>query len=187
MRRLEIRPGFVALLCFLFYISPGAIFWPFLILSALHELGHLAVLTMFGVKVRYIRFGVLGTVMETEPMSQMHEAICALAGPVVNLFCFWALRPCLPGTALISLLLGCYNLLPVYPLDGGRALRALLCLCLPLRAAIIAESTAAVLTLSAVGIGVIAMHRSFGLIALIIYGLFLLRIVLERNCCCDSA
>lgn len=187
MKRLEIRPGFVAFLCLLFYISPGAIFWPFLILSALHELGHLAVLTMFGVKVRHIRFGVLGIVMETAPMPQMQEAICALAGPVVNLFCFWALRPCLPGAALISLLLGCYNLLPVYPLDGGRALRAVLCLCLPLRAASIAESIAAALSLAAVGIGIIAVHRSLGWIALLFYGLFLVRLVFERNCCCDSA
>ena len=187
MKRLEIQPGFVALLCFLFYISPAAVFWSFLICSLLHELGHLAALTFFSVKVRHIRLGALGTVMETEPMAQSTEVICALAGPLVNLFCFWALRPCLPGAALISLLLGCYNLLPVYPFDGGRALRAILCLCLSLRAGLFAESVIAALTLAAIGIGVIALYRGFGFLPLIVYCMLLVRIAIERNYCCESA
>lgn len=43
-----------------------------------------------------------------------------------------ALRKAYATCAAISLLLGLFNAMPVYPLDGGRALRAGLCLVLPL-------------------------------------------------------
>ncbi len=183
MKRLEVRPGFVAELCVLYYLSPGAVFWAFLAGAFLHELGHLAALTAFGITITQIRLGALGAVMRTEPMSHPVEAVCALAGPTVNLFCFWALRSYLPGAALVSLLLGCYNLLPVYPLDGGRALRAILSLFLSLHIAEILGQIIAVLTLGGIGLLVAWARGRFGLLPLGLYMLLLAR--MAANFCCQ--
>ncbi len=187
MKRLEVRPGFVALLCFLFYISPGMVFWSFLMLSALHELGHLAVLRIFSIQVRKIRLGAFGAVMDTAPMSFFQEAICALAGPMVNIVCFFLLKGSAPGTALLSLLLGCYNLLPVFPLDGGRALRALLCSLMPLKAARIAEMTASILTLAAIACLSVQQKDTFGILPLWLFTILLGHLCFERNTCCELA
>lgn len=186
MKRFEITPGAVALLCFLFYVSEIEVFFAFLLLSVLHELGHLAAMLLFGVEVRKIRVGILGTVISTAPMPLTAEIFCSLAGPFVNLFCFWVLRPCLPGAALISLLLACYNLLPVYPLDGGRALRGMLCLCLPVDVADKAEGMVMLLFLGAMALAVWQLSAGFGWMPLLIFAALIVRVALERNYSCES-
>ena len=186
MKRLSVTPGFVALLCFLYYISETEVFLAFLLLSLLHELGHLATICLLGIRVRQIRVGAMGTVISTAPMPLGVEAVCALAGPLVNLFCFWVLRPVYLDAALISLLLACYNLLPVYPLDGGRALRAVLQLCLPLNAAEGMEKAMMLLTLVAVFLSTVHFYPEFGILPLMICAVLLGRLMMERNYCCES-
>jgi len=187
MKRLEVRPGFVALLCFLFYISPGIVFWSFLMLSALHELGHLALLRIFSIQVGKIRLGAFGAVMNTAPMSFFQEAICALAGPIVNIICFFLLKRRAPGAALLSLLLGCYNLLPVFPLDGGRSLRAILCSLMPLKAAMAAEMAVSILTLAAIALLSARLKDTFGILPLWLFTILLGHLCFERNTCCVLA
>lgn len=58
-------------------------------------------------------------------MAAWKEALCALAGPVGS-FSVVLLAEYFPEAALFGLVQGLYNLLPVYPLDGGRILRCLL-------------------------------------------------------------
>lgn len=186
MKRFSITPGFVALLCFLYYITDTYVFLSFLILSLLHESGHLAVMCFFGIRLRSVRVGTLGTVISAASMPLWMEAVCALSGPLVNLFCFWVLRPVCLDAALISLLLACYNLLPVYPLDGGRALRSALLLCLPLHIAEGIEKAVMLLTLGAVLLGAAHCCPEFGILPMMICALLIGRLVMERNYCCES-
>ena len=110
----------------------------------LHELGHSLVGQRFGMRIRSITLFVFGGVaeMEGEPRSARAEFWMALAGPAVSLVlagAFW----CLSLTALvadwpvavlgvvrelafINAVLVVFNLVPAFPLDGGRVLRALL-------------------------------------------------------------
>ena len=69
----------------------------------------------------------MGAEIETEAMSSFQELIAALAGPVGGL-CLLVLSHWIPHIAICGLFQSAYNLLPVYPLDGGRALRCFITL-----------------------------------------------------------
>ena len=101
------------------------------ILSAalLHELGHLLVLGLLGGRVTGMRVSVFGAELTTDAarLSYPGEIAAVLAGPAVNLLCGLALaglRAWVAAGAHLSLCL--FNLLPVRPLDGGRALYLLI-------------------------------------------------------------
>lgn len=100
--------------------------------AAIHEAGHWLVLRSLGAQVAGLRIGILGAVLETDRRSLSYggELAAVLAGPAVNLLSAllltllggerWAV---LTGAHLV---LGMFNLLPVIPLDGGRALYLLI-------------------------------------------------------------
>ncbi len=109
----------------------------------LHELGHSLVAQRLGVTVRSITLLPLGGLALTEnlPRRPRDEMLIALAGPAVNfvlaLLIFIGRVSGALGGELIdyilvaNLMLGGFNLVPAFPLDGGRVLRALLATRLP--------------------------------------------------------
>lgn len=90
--------------------------------AMIHEGCHIAAVSLCGEKIRGISLGAGGAVIETEPMSLWKEFLCILAGPAGGLAMLLLVR-WFPRTALCAAIHSLYNLLPVYPLDGGRALR----------------------------------------------------------------
>lgn len=109
----------------------------------LHEMGHSLVARHYGIQVLDITFWPLGGMarMSELPEDSKIEGAIAIAGPLVN-FALAAL--CLPAIiglglvgleglslfainfAVINLMLGLFNLIPAFPMDGGRVLRAYL-------------------------------------------------------------
>ncbi len=124
-------------------------FWTMGVVSSLllfasvliHELAHSLVAESRGLRVRDITLFIFGGVsnIKEEPRSAGDELLISLVGPVASLVLaavFWAVSrvASLPGPANgvveylagINLILGIFNLIPGFPLDGGRVLRALL-------------------------------------------------------------
>lgn len=129
MHRLDVGPGWVAMMCAFYYINPAGCFLPFCAAIVVHELGHVIALRACGIPIYGLRLNLGGAVLDTAPMDCCREMICALAGPAVNLLCIPVCR-WFPTFAMFSLCLAVFNLLPVLPLDGGRALQAALLLVL---------------------------------------------------------
>ncbi len=107
----------------------------------LHELGHSVVALRYKVPVRSITLFVFGGVAQigAEPPSAIAEFWIAIAGPITSFalaILFRLLQPLVsvfaPVLAIAEYLayingtLGLFNLIPGFPLDGGRVLRAIL-------------------------------------------------------------
>ncbi|MCS7057203.1 MAG: site-2 protease family protein [Thermoflexales bacterium] len=164
----------------------------------LHELGHSLVAQMFNIPVREIVLLPLGGValIAKSPERPIHELLIAVAGPVVNvviaaiLFVITggigidlmnvnalldALREPSLATMLVWLLfanisLVVFNLIPAFPLDGGRILRAILAMALGnARATRIA---AVIGQISAVILGIIGIANGQLLLTLIALFIF---------------
>lgn len=105
----------------------------------LHELGHALTARRYGIETRRIDLLPIGGVaqLEGEPGSARQELAIALAGPAVNFVLATVLFGVVTVTGLpvyglvgslmvANLTLGLFNLVPAFPMDGGRVLRALL-------------------------------------------------------------
>ena len=125
-RRLDLTPGFPAFLAAVWYFDSCGIFWPFLAAMTVHELAHAAVLLLLGGQIESVRLSFAQVELRTGLLSDRTELWSTAAGPGINLLCGWLFRRWMPAFAAVSLLLALFNLLPVWPLDGGRLLRILL-------------------------------------------------------------
>ena len=90
-----------------------------------HELCHYIALRLCGYTVSGIRISLKGVFMETEALSAVNEAICAYAGPIGALVLLLLARR-FPRVAVCTIVQSLYNLLPVFPLDGGRGVGCIL-------------------------------------------------------------
>lgn len=102
----------------------------------LHEFGHAIAARAYGIRTDNITLYPFGGVAAIKdlPRTPGQELVIALAGPLVNavLVALAVTGALFTGSqsllvvAGLNLIMGLFNLLPAFPMDGGRALRALL-------------------------------------------------------------
>lgn len=119
----DIRPGAVIFAALGLLLLPIRWLAAILLAGVVHELCHILFMLIQNIRIHNIRVGISGTVIFTESMSTLQELICAAAGPAGSL-CLLILLEVYPELALCGLAQGLFNLLPLYPSDGGRILRS---------------------------------------------------------------
>lgn len=165
-------------------------------LVLLHELGHSLAALGYGIPVKDITLLPIGGVarLERMPEKPLHELVVALAGPAVNVILAIGLLPVvvllavLQGTplsiamltqpGLLGLLaflltanvsLAVFNMIPAFPLDGGRVLRAILGFFMNYQQA--TQAAVAVGRTLAIGLGLFAVYN--GPISLLLIAVFI--------------
>ncbi len=145
----------VTMLLLLLLVLPGGVRWVFLVAAVfffvtVHELCHSLAAKRFGIKVKDITLLPIGGIssMSKMPERPVQELAIAIAGPLSNivilLVFFLPMKYLIGADALfhpistatwaltfayaywINLALAAFNLVPAFPMDGGRILRALL-------------------------------------------------------------
>ena len=150
----------------------------------LHELGHSLTARHYGIGVPRILLLPIGGMAEFEsiPRQPRRELLITLAGPAVNFAIVLLLLPLVPlphfwsdadievsfrglGQVVlwINLVMGTFNLIPVFPMDGGRILRSLLAMRWPyLRATAWAATIGKVLAAAGVVLMALVWHLYLG-------------------------
>ncbi len=191
--KLSVHPLFFAI--GIFYAGTGRIFEfaVYTVTAVIHELGHSLVASKSGYRLNRIVLMPFGAVVKgnIDGLKFSDEVKIALAGPLINLtvgFFFLALWWIVPeiyaftdlcvqanfATALV-------NLLPAFPLDGGRVLSAMLSIKLGSGKAFkISKALGITFGLSLFGLFVLSVFYTANL-SLLIFSLFVISGVLTRT------
>lgn len=127
---IDVSPGFCIIWAVLLLLLPLEWIAAAVTAAFVHECAHYITLRILGVSVFGITLGASGAMIETDGMSPVQELISALAGPAGSILMLMFIR-WIPQVSLCAGIQGLYNLLPVFPFDGGRALKSLLEICCP--------------------------------------------------------
>lgn len=147
----------------------------------IHEIGHVAMARELGwtvTEVQLLPFGGVATMEDAYATDPLDEIVVALAGPFLNVvmmgvsYLFWYgelwteewARFFLVSNATIAL----FNLLPIWPLDGGRILQAVFCWLLPYRKAALLSLTSSTL-LAGIMVGFSGLDMRVNLLVIGVY------------------
>jgi len=124
----------------LYWVVGAAISLLFFTSVLAHELSHALVARRFGLQVRDITLFIFGgaATLEGDARRPRDEALIAAAGPLTSLAigaALWGIEAAVGQAQMaavigwlgfINITLGLFNLIPAFPMDGGRVLRAIL-------------------------------------------------------------
>ncbi len=129
---------------YIYWLFGGGIALLMLVSVLLHELSHSLVSKSLGVEVKTITLFIFGGIaqMDEEPDTPIKELKIAIAGPLMSIFLFVIFSvlaylvnfinssEILIGTlryvSTINLILAVFNMVPAFPMDGGRVLRSII-------------------------------------------------------------
>ncbi|ADV64268.1 peptidase M50 [Isosphaera pallida ATCC 43644] len=156
----------------------------------LHELGHALAARRYGIPTEDITLMIIGGVarLRKMPENPLHELVVALAGPAVNLVIALVLifsglgvrierddhlhvseivfnNGPLGYLLIANVMLMIFNLIPAFPMDGGRVLRALLAMTMDYPKA--TRTAASIGQLFAIGFGFLGLYVGAPLLLLV--------------------
>ena len=123
--KLSCSAGFFLILALLILLVPFSWLGAMVVAAAIHEFCHYLTIVLLTGRRAGIRLLSGSAKIPLPEMTPWQEAVCALAGPLGGLLLI-PLYTVFPRLALCGLVQSLYNLLPIYPLDGGRLLRCVL-------------------------------------------------------------
>ena len=127
MKKLQIsvQPDFWILLSvsLIFIPIPWILSW--LVAASIHEIFHIITLRISGYSFRRLNIGAYGAGIEADLESNLKMALCALAGPISGFFLLPFIH-IIPRVVICGLLQSLCNLIPIYPLDGGRIITGII-------------------------------------------------------------
>ncbi len=122
---ISIKTDFIIILALSLLIMPIQWIVSWLVATAFHELFHFITLKLCGFRIFRMEVGLNGAIMDTDLSDNKKEIFCVLSGPIGSILLIFIGR-WLPRVAVCGLFQCLYNLIPIYPLDGGRAVRCIL-------------------------------------------------------------
>lgn len=121
-KSIAVSAGFYILIAVYLLIIPFQWVAAWLLASAAHELGHCVALRICKVNIFSFYITPSGAKIQTEPMTPGCEAFAAMSGPLSGMLLLLFARYC-PRVAICAIVQSVFNLLPIYPWDGGRVFR----------------------------------------------------------------
>ncbi len=129
MRKISVSPWVCVYAALTILLLPLKWILAAFIAAVFHEFCHILAVHLCGGRLRGFRIGGRGAVLHCDGMTTGRTLVCVLAGPLGSLLLVTLFR-WIPRIAICALFQVAYNLLPIYPLDGGRAVR---CICAALK------------------------------------------------------
>ena len=183
---MTVSGGFALVMAGLLFADSGGIL-PWAVLAcALHEAGHACVIRLLGGRVVKLELTAWGAAMipfRLRLFSYREELLIALAGPATSLTLafltsLWTKQWGGEGASLLAglhFMIGMFNLLPAYPMDGGRILEAILSTLLgPATSETLCAVLARGIGLALMPVGMLAAISSGGNLTLLAAALWLL-------------
>ena len=176
--RFSVTPGVYFFSAILVLLVPLRWLLGAILSVAVQEVCHILSVRALGIPIYSVQIGISGARIQTQCMTLWKELICALAGPFGG-FLLLLTAKWFPITALCAGFHTLYNLLPIYPQDGGRALRCGAYLLLPGKWA---KAVCKIVECACLaGVGVLGIYGTFvlriGILPLIFSLLFLQRCI----------
>lgn len=136
MKKFKVGISFFAMMVVCIILHKFLLLLNYLFALILHELAHIFVATRRGYKVKYINLSMFGLAVELDNELDDKDIFAInIAGPMFNLILCVLCLACyyvypnsyqiLTGFCICNLIISFFNLLPVYPLDGGKIFKSL--------------------------------------------------------------
>ena len=137
MKKFRIRPSFLLLVLLSIYFNKFSLLINYFLALSLHELAHIFVAINKGYKLKLVKLDMFGMSVELDETIDNKDCfLINIAGPMINLLIavicvamYWLVPTSyyvLKDFCLANLILAVFNLLPIYPLDGGKIFRGLI-------------------------------------------------------------
>ncbi len=144
--KIKVSIPFVLLIATMYILDSGDVFMPTFFAVIIHEFSHIVAILLCGASIDTVdirAFGIRVNVPELSCMPYKKEIIIAAAGPfagIITASLGFAAAIIMHTTKFdyfigVNILVTAINLIPVYPLDGGRIILGAMLMYLPVRAA----------------------------------------------------
>lgn len=181
MSRYKLSPLFIIFLVAFVLIDGSFLALLTAVFSLWHEAWHIIALRIVGAKIKKLSATGIGINLSTTALGYKDEFFVTIAGPIASLIMFLCFLPLFFKNeytmfcAFSNLIIFIINILPVYPLDGGRALYLFFSMkLLPHTAAIITKCISLIFLLPLFVLSVIILIKTGYNLSLMIISVYLL-------------